>query len=816
MSTVATYDRQQWYADLLGDYAAAERIAIQAEHELPPSAFDPRDFYTSFPVQIELGGRRYSFDIWRGQQLPDRLLAYDTETAAIKAGEIPQLALATVHGDQGSCYFIHASDLPRFVTQHAQAYWCAHNAVFDFWVTAQALQADPQACALWWDVAGSGRLLCTMLSDQLIRLGRIDAEPINRDLGAVASDYCPGVQLNKSDPYRLRYGELIGLPASAWADTELGFWTYAACDPIATLLVAQRQFAIASELIEPHRDQLLPEALRRFGPLTCSLQVQGAIALDYISRAGVEIDLPHAISLHHDTAELVRQHAAELEQLAADADVHTDSGRLFTDGRAIFKHTRAGELRRTQAGVPQRDAKAIKQLLHQIAQAADSPIRPPRNADGLVTDAVKYWKQHSDLHPFIDTYVRFSESAKLMQFFAKLDQQRIYPRYRPLVRTGRTSCSDPNLQQLPRDGRFREMIVAPLGHWLLQIDYSVLELRTLAQICLRRFGRSVLADLFLDGIDPHKYTASLLLGIPLEQFEQLPKAEQKQHRQRAKAINFGVPGGLGAASLVAYAKSSYGVAMTLEQARSFRQRLITQVYPELQAYLADDQQQDLADNLQCDLMAARPVFSTRDQISTAGRIISGYTETPAGSEYQPDLVQYVWHCLRQLNSDADLRADLAAQQPSSELMRRCFYGSAVTLSGRLRGHVGFAQRTNSPFQGLAADGNKLALFRLLRAGYQCCGFIHDEVLILIPDGSDYGAAVAQVQQILADAMQELTPDIPIGTEYLLADRWYKDAPDQATDEHGKLVPFRRPSTVQTVDQRQTGETDLTPQAARNN
>jgi DNA polymerase I-like protein with 3'-5' exonuclease and polymerase domains len=92
------------------------------------------------------------------------------------------------------------------------------------------------------------------------------------------------------------------------------------------------------------------------------------------------------------------------------------------------------------------------------------------------------------------------------------------------------------------------MIVSPPGYWLLQIDYSVLELRTLAQICLHRYGKSVLADLFRQGIDPHEYTASLLMEITLEEFQQLPVAEQKQARQRAKAINFGVPGGLGATS----------------------------------------------------------------------------------------------------------------------------------------------------------------------------------------------------------------------------------------------------------------------------
>ena len=43
-----------------------------------------------------------------------------------------------------------------------------------------------------------------------------------------------------------------------------------------------------------------------------------------------------------------------------------------------------GELQRTSAGVPRRDAKVIKQQLEQIAQTSDEPIRPSRNLDGLV------------------------------------------------------------------------------------------------------------------------------------------------------------------------------------------------------------------------------------------------------------------------------------------------------------------------------------------------------------------------------------------------------------------------------------------------
>ena len=55
--------------------------------------------------------------------------------------------------------------------------------------------------------------------------------------------------------------------------------------------------------------------------------------------------------------------------------------------------------------------------------------------------------------------------------------------------------------------------------------------------------------------------------------------------QRAKAINFGIPGGQGARGLQTYALSSYGVRLSLAQARLFRMKMIKEVYPEIGMYL---------------------------------------------------------------------------------------------------------------------------------------------------------------------------------------------------------------------------------------
>ena len=136
------------------------------------------------------------------------------------------------------------------------------------------------------------------------------------------------------------------------------------------------------------------------------------------------------------------------------------------------------------------------------------------------------------------------------------------------------------------------MIVPSKGFVFLGIDYAAIELRTLAAVCERRYGRSRLADVIREGIDPHSFTASLFEGVSVEEFSQLPN--RKQLRQQAKALNFGIPGGLGAKSLVDYAAATYGVTLSIDQASSFRSRLFVDVYPELEDYLREDRVETLS------------------------------------------------------------------------------------------------------------------------------------------------------------------------------------------------------------------------------
>jgi len=176
---------------------------------------------------VQIGTRQFEFGIWQGQQL-GTTIAIDTETRLIQGTEIPELALASVSDGQQH-YVVPVQRLGQFITQHRDHQFVAHNAAFDFWVIERALRPDSGA---WWAIADQGRLHDTMLLDALLRLAATDEFPQNRDLGMIAQDYA-GIPIDKCDPYRLRYGEIIGQDLT---NVEPGFLSYAITDAIATRL----------------------------------------------------------------------------------------------------------------------------------------------------------------------------------------------------------------------------------------------------------------------------------------------------------------------------------------------------------------------------------------------------------------------------------------------------------------------------------------------------------------------------------------------------------------------------------------------------
>lgn len=101
--------------------------------------------------------------------------------------------------------------------------------------------------------------------------------------------------------------------------------------------------------------------------------------------------------------------------------------------------------------------------------------------------------------------------------------------------TGRFSCSNPNLQQIPHDKQYRRCFTAAEGKRLVIADYSQIELRILADFS----GDERFIDAFVSGLDFHAATASQVFGVK-------PEDVTDEQRSFAKRLNFGIVYGIGA------------------------------------------------------------------------------------------------------------------------------------------------------------------------------------------------------------------------------------------------------------------------------
>jgi len=119
--------------------------------------------------------------------------------------------------------------------------------------------------------------------------------------------------------------------------------------------------------------------------------------------------------------------------------------------------------------------------------------------------------------------------------------------------TGRYSCSEPNIQQVPNVPEIRACFRAPTGRRLIVADYSQIELRILAE-----FSQDPkMLEAFRNGLDLHRMTASWLFKVP-------PEDVTKEQRAIAKTINFGLMYGMGAASLatrIAEVRDGAGISL---------------------------------------------------------------------------------------------------------------------------------------------------------------------------------------------------------------------------------------------------------------
>lgn len=186
----------------------------------------------------------------------------------------------------------------------------------------------------------------------------------------------------------------------------------------------------------------------------------------------------------------------------------------------------------------------------------------PRTVTGKLSTNANTLADFSYL-PIVEPFSNYQKLDKLTSSFGSTlasevnpETNRIHPHYRICgARTGRLSCTDPNIQQIPRDKNVRAIFVAEPDCILICADYSQIELRIAAEVS----QDSVMQNIYRHGLDLHTLTASAVLGKD-------PINITKQERQLGKALGLGLLYGLGAKKFAHYVKMNFGLELTQEKA----------------------------------------------------------------------------------------------------------------------------------------------------------------------------------------------------------------------------------------------------------
>lgn len=349
----------------------------------------------------------------------------------------------------------------------------AHNAKFDAKFIKHNLETD------------LGGVFDSLLASQLISAGDIEER---HGLETVASRY-----LNESVDKSER----------------LSNWNFELSE--AQLEYAARDAAV----LLPLRERLI-ERLKAEGLVKCAqLEFECVMPVADIELAGFYMHkdrwLEQLAIVEKRRAEL----AEELQEVLAE---ESSQGSLF--------------------GGPQRDD--INLDSHQQLTQALERLGIP------VPDSTRNWKLQplAAEYPVIATLLEYRTVQKALTSYGQnmIDlinpsTGRLHADFRQIgAPTGRFSCTNPNIQQVPHATEYRRCFSGhPSGRKLVIADYSQIELRILAEFS----GDRSFIDAFNSGADLHRVTAAEVFNVAIDQVS-------REQRDFAKRLNFGVVYGIGA------------------------------------------------------------------------------------------------------------------------------------------------------------------------------------------------------------------------------------------------------------------------------
>jgi DNA polymerase I-like protein with 3'-5' exonuclease and polymerase domains len=639
-----------------------------------------------------------------------QIVTFDVETYKIAPGRAapPIVCLSWSDGDRAE--LLHREDGLRWLrrTLDDDRFLLGNqNIAFDL---ACAAAADPDVfLPLIFDAYEANRIACIMIRQQQTDIATGEMNKASRyDLETTVQRLFGEHVAGKhgADAWRLRYRELEGTPIRDWPEEAKRY-------VLDDSRLARRVLLKQMELGE------LPDVERQY-------------------RAGWVLQLMKCWGIRTD--------GESVDALETRLHLNVDDALKELTGLGIY---RVGGTKREPKLV--KSTKEVKRLVEADLEAAGLNLLEYQTGTGETSTALETLEKCR--HPALQKLAEISGDQKLLNTYIPLLRRGcdfpIHPFWNALVKSGRTSCSDPNLQNQPRKPGVRECFVPRPGWFFISCDYHTAELRSLAQVLMDAYGESAMAEALRAGRDLHLVTGASILGVTYDEIRKWYKGphapgcgadragewhcaegcfvkKAKDARQLSKAANFGLPGGLGAATFVDYAAGpDYRVSLTLERSQEIKDAW-------LNAY--------------------------------------------------PEMIQYFQDIGRETNNGGG----------SFELIQ--------PRSGRIRGDCGFTDGANSMFQGLTADGMKDAAFHVAREMYdprlkhsplygsRMVALIHDELFCESPE---HLAAEAgeRVSEIMVERMSAWLPDIPVTAEPALMRRWSKAAGDAVRDKGGRLIPW---------------------------
>lgn len=187
----------------------------------------------------------------------------------------------------------------------------------------------------------------------------------------------------------------------------------------------------------------------------------------------------------------------------------------------------------------------IRALGIDISSVADKELQKNKGKHNMVKELIHYSKQAKLSTSFGRKYINFINK----------DSGRIHPSYWQILNTGRISCKEPNLNQVPSKGELAKVIrscfIPRKGYKIVGGDYSGMELRIIAE-----FSQDPLwVNAFNEGKDLHSVLCAATFNIDIKDVKTpTPFKPDITYRDVQKTINFGL----------AYGMSKYKLADTMQ------------------------------------------------------------------------------------------------------------------------------------------------------------------------------------------------------------------------------------------------------------